>query len=44
MSDRVFQRGIKELLDGEFIYHTTTAGLYFVNVKYMFNGERMCQC
>ena len=41
MTERVFQRGVRELLEKEFIYHSPTAGLYFFNVQFMFNGNRI---
>lgn len=36
-----YQRGMNELLNKEFIFRTITADYYFVNVKYMFNGDRI---
>lgn len=34
-------RGINELLTKSFLYRSVAADLYFVNVAYMFNGDRM---
>lgn len=34
-------KGMKELLDKEFIYRTLSSDKYFVNVRFMFNGDRM---
>lgn len=36
-----YQRGMSELLSKEFIFRTITADDYFVNVRYMFNGDRI---
>jgi hypothetical protein len=36
-----YQRGMNELLNKEFIFRTVTADYYFVNVRYMFNGDRI---
>jgi len=41
MTERTFQRGVLELLKAEFIYHSPTPGLYFTNVRFMFNGNRI---
>ncbi len=35
-----FHRGLKELLDKEFIYESTVANSYWINITYMFNGDR----
>ena len=32
---------MNELLDKEFLYHSLTADEYFVNVNFMFNGDRI---
>ena len=34
-------KGMKELLDREFIYRTMATDVYFVNVRFMFNGDRI---
>ena len=37
-----YYRGLSELLDKEFIYRSyASSDLYYVNVRYMFNGDRM---
>lgn len=36
-----YQRGMNELLNKEFIFRTIAADSYFVNVRYMFNGDRI---
>ncbi len=38
---RTYDRGIRELLEKEFLYRTVFDGLYFVNIRYMFNGDRL---
>ena len=35
-----FHRGIKELLEKEFIYESMTPHMYWINLTYMFNGDR----
>lgn len=34
-------KGMKELLEKEFIYRSLATDVYFVNVRFMFNGDRM---
>lgn len=41
LNDRTFRRGIKELLDKEFIFRSPIDGIYFVNIRFMFNGDRL---
>ena len=41
VTQRMMTRGIKELLDKDFIYNTPTTGLYFYNARFMFNGNRI---
>jgi hypothetical protein len=41
LSRRTYDRGISELLDKNFIFRTFMSDSYFVNVRYMFNGDRM---
>jgi hypothetical protein len=36
-----FFRGMKELLEKGFLYRSMGADNYFVNVRFMFNGDRM---
>ena len=38
---RTYQRGLRELLDHEFLFRSPTEGLFFVKIRYMFNGDRM---
>jgi hypothetical protein len=41
MTERSFRRGLKELLHLNFVFDSPVPGLYFVNVTFMFNGDRM---
>jgi hypothetical protein len=41
MSDRTYQRGVRELLEKEFLYRSQSDGLFFVNIRFMFNGDRL---
>ena len=41
MSKSTFERGLTELLAKEIIYKSTRINLYFLNVNYMFNGDRL---
>lgn len=34
-------RGLRELLDKEFIFRSTIDGQFFVNIRFMFNGDRL---
>lgn len=38
---RTFHRGLSELLKKEFIFESIEPNLYFLNVDYLFNGNRM---
>ncbi|MDX2119007.1 MAG: hypothetical protein SFY96_12570 [Planctomycetota bacterium] len=41
IAERTYQRGVRELLEKEFLYRSTSDGVYFVNIRYMFNGDRL---
>jgi hypothetical protein len=41
LEERTYQRGIRELLEKEFIFRSTNPGLFFVNIRFMFNGDRL---
>lgn len=41
LTERTYRRGIRELLDKEFLYRSAYEGLFFVNIRYMFNGDRL---
>lgn len=34
-------RGLRELLDKEFIFRSPYDGMFFVNIRFMFNGDRL---
>ncbi len=41
LSERTYQRGVRDLLEKEFLFRSPTEGVFFVNVRYMFNGDRL---
>ena len=41
LTERTYQRGVKELLNKEFIFRSPEDGTVFVNIRYMFNGDRL---
>ena len=41
INERTYQRGLRELLDKEFLYRSPSDGVFFVNIRYMFNGDRL---
>ena len=41
INDRTYRRGLRELLDKEFLYRSPSEGVFFVNIRYMFNGDRL---
>lgn len=41
LTERTYHRGLKELLDGEFLFRSTSDSLFYVNIRYMFNGDRL---
>jgi hypothetical protein len=41
LNDRTFRRGLRELLEKEFIFRSPANGVFFVNIRYMFNGDRL---
>lgn len=41
ISERTFHRGVSELLEKAFIYESTTPNMYFLNIDYLFNGNRL---
>jgi len=41
MSDRTYQRSVRELLDKEFLYMSPSEGVYFINCTYVYNGDRL---
>lgn len=41
LTDRTYRRGLRELLDREFLFRSPADGVFFVNIRYMFNGDRL---
>ena len=41
LTARTYQRGLGELLAKGFLFRSLAADVYFVNVRFMFNGDRM---
>lgn len=41
LAERTYQRGLKELIDKEFLFHSPSEGVFFVNIRFMFNGDRL---
>jgi len=41
LTRRTYERGLNELLDKNFLFRSMAADVYFVNVRFMFNGDRM---
>jgi hypothetical protein len=40
LTKRTFYRGMNELLEKEFLFRSLAADVYFVNIRFMFNGNR----
>jgi hypothetical protein len=40
-SKSTYYDGIRELLDKGFLFHSPIDGAFFVNIRYMFNGDRL---
>lgn len=41
MGERAFHRGMKELIDRKFLFRAEVPGMFWVNIQYMFNGNRL---
>src|SRR5262249_3648931 len=41
LEERTYQRGIRELLKKEFLFRSPYDGVFFVNIRFMFNGDRL---
>lgn len=41
LTERTYRRGLRELLDREFLYRSPVEGVFFVNIRFMFNGDRL---
>lgn len=38
---RTYERGMRELIDKKFVFHSVIADMYFINIRYIFNGDRI---
>lgn len=41
LTERTYQRGVRELLEREIIYRSPSEGVFFVDINCMFNGDRL---
>jgi hypothetical protein len=41
MHPKAFQRGMHDLLSKEFLYQSIVPSQFFINIEYMFNGDRL---
>lgn len=41
LSERTYYRGLRELLEREFLFRSPYDGTFFINVRFMFNGDRL---
>lgn len=41
ISDRTYQRSVRELLDKNFLFMSPSESVYFINVNYIYNGNRL---
>jgi len=41
LEERTYQRGLRELFEKEFLFRSMNPGLFFVNIRFMFNGDRL---
>lgn len=41
LSPATFRRGIRELLERQFLFRSPYDGTFFVNIRFMFNGDRL---
>jgi len=41
IAERTYRRGVRELLDKEVIFRSPVEGVFFVNIRCMFNGDRL---
>ena len=39
--ERTYQRGVRELLEKEFLFRSPYDGTFFINIRFMFNGDRL---
>jgi len=41
LHERTYQRGVRELLEREFLFRTIAVDTFFINIRHMFNGDRL---
>jgi len=41
MERRSYHRGLRELLEKKFLFRSPFPGMFFVNIRFMFNGDRL---
>lgn len=41
IEQRTYNRGLRELLDKELLFASPVAGVFFVNIQFLFNGDRL---
>jgi hypothetical protein len=41
LKERTYHRGLRELLNREFLFRSPSDGVFFVNIQFMFNGDRL---
>ena len=41
LAESTYWRGLRELLDKEFLFRSNVSGIFFINIRYMFNGDRL---
>ena len=41
LTPATYRRGLRELLEKEFLFRSPNPGLFFVNIRFMFNGDRL---
>ena len=41
LKDRTYRRGVRELLESEILYRSPSDGVFFVDIRCMFNGDRL---
>jgi hypothetical protein len=41
LAPATFRRGLRELIEKEFLFHSPYDGTFFVNIRFMFNGDRL---
>jgi len=41
LAERTYRRGLRELLDKEVVFRSPVEGVFFVNIRCMFNGDRL---